>query len=100
MTYDCIFLLIRQKNCLPLHPLIKKGTKTAQAAVNNNPPEKPKTGTTVKQNKVCSRLTNKMAKQEESVVVPAEQPQEINWETLGKKQESYSDAERSKLAGA
>lgn len=42
-----------------------------------------------------------MAKQEESpVVVPAEQPQEINWETLGKKQESYSEAERSKLAGA
>lgn len=42
-----------------------------------------------------------MAKhEEEPVVVPTEQPQEINWETLGKKQESYSEAERSKLAGA
>jgi small subunit ribosomal protein S1 len=41
-----------------------------------------------------------MAEKEEPAVIPAEQPQEINWETLGKKQESYSEGERKKYATA
>jgi len=41
-----------------------------------------------------------MANTEESPVVVPEAPQEINWDTIGKKQDNYSDAERKKLATA
>jgi len=42
-----------------------------------------------------------MANIEESpVVTVTETPQEINWETIGKKQDTYSEKERSKLASA
>lgn len=42
-----------------------------------------------------------MAQKEESPVVETVQkPQEINWETIGKKQEFYSESDRQKLASA
>jgi small subunit ribosomal protein S1 len=42
-----------------------------------------------------------MANTEESpVITVAAPPQEINWETIGKKQDSYSETERTKLATA
>jgi small subunit ribosomal protein S1 len=42
-----------------------------------------------------------MAQNEEAPVVTAPEPvQEINWETIGKKQDNYSNAEREKLSTA
>ncbi len=36
----------------------------------------------------------------ELVIAPAAPPQEINWATIGKKQDNYSDTEREKLSTA
>lgn len=41
-----------------------------------------------------------MSETTESLVAPAPEVQEINWETIGKKQDNYSAAERDKMASA
>src|ERR1700756_2616158 len=46
-------------------------------------------------------IRSKMAHTEDAPVVAAVQPpQEINWETIGKKQDQYTNAEREKLLSA
>jgi len=42
----------------------------------------------------------KMSETTEALVAPAAPVQEINWETIGKKQDNYSEAERNRLSTA